>query len=98
MKFSFKDTDPAKVRDLIVNALGGRELGKMVSFDLRDDQLVVTISKFGTSTLQFKCEKTKDSWEFQLGQQKIAFAHRAFESDVKSKILKVIESIGGKIS
>jgi hypothetical protein len=81
-----------------MKSLGGRELGKMVAFDLREDQLVVTISKFGTSTLEFSCQKTKDGLEFCLGSQKIAFAHRAFEADVKAKILKVIESIGGIIN
>lgn len=97
MRFTFKETDPAIVRDKIVNALGGRELGKMVSFDLTDKQLEVTISKFGTSKLVFDQIPNGEKLEFKLMSEKIAFAHRAFKDEVKNKICNVIEQVGGKI-
>ncbi len=97
MRFLFNDKDPVKVKDKIMEALGGRELGKMVQFELNGKTLDVIISKFGTSKLSFEHFAKGDTLEFNLQSEKIAFAHRAFQDDVKNKICKVIEQVGGKI-
>jgi len=97
MKFSFKETDAKAVHQKIVNALGGRELGKIVQFELSADDLTVVISKLGTSTLKFAHLAKDGGMLFNLVSEKIAFTHRAFKDDVKEKICRVIESVGGKI-
>ncbi len=96
MIFQFVEKDPVAIKDRIVAAMGGRELGKMVKFELKDKSLVVTIEKFGTSTLRFRCDPRDGGLAIELESQKIAFTHRAFEQDVKDKICKVIETVGGK--
>ena len=53
--------------------------------------MVVTISKLGTSTLHFKCDKTDKGCHFALTKEKIAFAHRPLKGEVTDKIVKVID-------
>lgn len=97
MKISFKENDPNKVLKSITDALGGRELGKMVDMRFEGKDLVVTISKLGTSTLVFSNKAAKDGLQYELTTEKIAFAHRAFKDDVKEKLFKVITGAGGKV-
>lgn len=93
---------PEKNPDTIVNALreamGGRQLAKMVSFDVKSTEMVVTISKLGTSTLTFDKKDIAEGCEFSLTREKIALAHKAMKNEVKDKILKVVEKAGGKIT
>jgi hypothetical protein len=98
MKISFKEANAKKILDQITEALGGRELGKMCSFELVGEDLKVIISKLGTSELLFKGTKLAAGWDFVLSKEKIAFAHKPFKDDVVEKIKKVVQSCGGKIS
>jgi hypothetical protein len=97
MKFSFPSGDPATINQKIVTALAGRELGKLVNFAMSGDTLVVTISKMGTSVLTFKQKSSKDGLHYSLDSEKIAFAHKIFKDEVKDKLCKVIEGVGGKV-
>ena len=45
MHIHFKEKDPSKVLASIREAMGDRELGKIVSFDMDTSSLTVTISK-----------------------------------------------------
>jgi len=78
-------------------AMDGRALGDMVSIDEERGGLMVKISKLGTSTLQFDRSENGEYAIFTLSEEKIAFAHRAFKDDVKSKLVHIIEKSGGKI-
>ena len=78
-------------------AMDGRALGDMVSIDEERGGLLVKISKLGTSTLQFDRSENGEFAIFTLSEEKIAFAHRAFKDDVKSKLAHIIEKSGGKI-
>ncbi len=99
MKIIFSETDPQKVVQNIKDALGSRELAKMVDFALQGKDLIVTISKFGTSTLTFSNQAAKSGGlQYELTGEKIAFAHKALKGEVTNKLLKVIESAGGKIA
>ena len=98
MKFQFKSKDANGIVDSIRNALGGRKLGDMVSFAMEGDNLVVTISKLGTSQLIFTKTDAEDGLVFILSEEKIAFTHRAFKSEVKEKLCRVVEQAGGKIN
>jgi len=98
LKISFTEKDPNKIIEKITDALGGRELGKMVQFHLQGEDLVVTISKLGTSTLTFTNKGNKSGLKYELTNEKIAFTHKAFKDDVKAKLHKVIEQAGGKIA
>jgi len=97
MKFSLPEASPSDVKNKVLDALGGKELSKIVDFEFSDKNLIVTISKLGISKLTFDQEKTSDGMVYTLKNEKIAFTHKAFKGDVMSKILTVIEGIGGKI-
>ncbi len=98
MKLSF----PAKSLDEIVNQINdmltGRELGKIAKVSREGDDLLVTLSKFGTSTLIFSFENKDNQLCGELTSEKIAFTHRAFRDEVKEHLVKVIEKCGGKVS
>lgn len=97
MKFFYKEPDTKAVADRILKELGARELGKILTLDMKKDLLSVTISKLGTSVLEFKVTSKDGGWQFDLASEKIAFTHRAFKDDVKDKFCKVIEKTGGKL-
>ena len=98
MEVKFPEEDLGVIIEKIKNALGGRELSKMVSFDHVGNEMVVTISKFGTSTLTFSTLKTSTGSHLTLDKEKIALAHRALKSEVTAKIVKVIEQAGGTVT
>lgn len=97
MNIQFQDKDPQVVLSKIQEALGGRELGKMVSFNLANDEMIVTIAKLGTSTLHFQCSQNVKGCHFTLTKEKIALAHRPLKGEVTAKIVKVIEKAGGVV-
>lgn len=98
MQIQFSETDPNAIIKKLEDALGGRQLSKMVSFDMKDSEMVVTISKLGTSSLHFKCDKTPTGCHFALTKEKIALTHRALKGEVTEKIVKVIQKAGGLVS
>lgn len=75
----------------------GRALGDIVSLGEEGGNLIVKISKLGTSTLQFDRSEQGDDTIFTLSVEKIAFAHKAFKDEVKSKLVHLIEKSGGKV-
>jgi len=95
MKFKFPGKNADKVIELMNEKLDGRKLGDMVSLEEKDEGIIVTISKLGTSTLEF-CKN--DDGGFELASEKIAFAHRMFKDEVTEKICQVIETCGGEVS
>lgn len=97
MKFSFNSKTASQVLDLVKEGLGGKELGKILKFDLNDNTLTVTISKFGTSELVFAFQDKGTGVQFSLEHQKIAFTHKAFQGDVIEKLTEVIQKAGGKV-
>lgn len=98
MNIFFPKTDTQAIVTSIHEAMGDRQLAKIVSIDLEDDDLVVTISKVGTSTLTFGKKSATGGTQFVLKKEKIALAHRAFKDEVKQKIFQVIEQAGGTVT
>ena len=98
MQIQFPDTDPQVIVEKLENAMTGRQLSKMVSFNMAGGEMVVTISKLGTSSLYFTCDKSATGCHFALIKEKIALAHRPLKSEVTEKIVKVIEKAGGLVS
>lgn len=98
MKIVFEEKDRTKILASIEQALGGRELAKMVHFTVGSGKLEVTISKMGTSVLTFSEQEHAQGIEYTLSNEKIAFTHKPFKDDVTAKIVKVIETAGGKVT
>jgi hypothetical protein len=98
VKVFFAEKDRDKIMTSIKNAMGGRELAKIVNFNLGGGKLEVVISKMGTSTLTFTEKENPQGLEYLLSGEKIAFTHKPFKDDVTEKIVKVIKSAGGKVT
>ena len=97
MKIHFKETNPDTIIGNLKEAMGGRALSKIVSFDLKGDDLTVTLSKLGKSTLLFSRQTSDSGCSFSLTKEKIALAHKALKGEVTQKIVKVIEKAGGSV-
>ncbi len=97
LKIFFEQKDPVKIVDKIMGSFDDPSLKKMVKFEVQDDQLVVTISKLGTSKLIFDWQSHNNGTMYKLAEEKIAIAHRAFKDEVTQGILKTIQKAGGKI-
>ena len=97
MKFQFPKQDSKDVIKKIEDAMGGRALAELVSFKTTANQLLVTISKLGTSTLVFERRDNGEKIEFHLKEEKIAFTHKAFKDEIKDKLCKIVEQVGGKV-
>lgn len=97
MRAKFPQKDPKEVLSAMQKVLSGRELGNLVSLSLSGQELVVTISKLGTSTITFGSAALGGGLEFTLKNEKIAFAHRPFKDEVMKKFEHLIEQAGGKV-
>jgi len=98
VKISFKESDAKKIVKNLADSLEDRELGKICKFSLDGNDIVVTISKMGTSEIVFAGKSSKDGMEFSLSKEKIAFTHRPFKDEVVDKIRKVVTGCGGTVS
>lgn len=97
LKIHFDLKDPEEVVKLIQDQLAHHEMKKNIAFDLDDDELIVTISKLGTSKLIFREEPSTKGLTFVLASQKVALAHRAFKEEVKESIKEFVIEAGGSI-
>ncbi|SMF21607.1 hypothetical protein [Pseudobacteriovorax antillogorgiicola] len=97
MKITFPESETKTVVDNLKDAMGERALSKIVSFEINGDDLTVTLSKLGKSTLHFSRQSASEGSTFTLTKEKIALAHKALKGEVTQKIIKVIEKAGGSV-
>ncbi|MEW5852479.1 MAG: hypothetical protein AB2A00_27070 [Myxococcota bacterium] len=97
MKAFFAGIKAKDIVDKVRGALQGRKLGEMSRLDVQGDRIVMTISKLGTSVLEFQTTERPDGTEVALVAEKLALAHRALRGEVKEKLAKVVEKAGGKV-
>jgi hypothetical protein len=97
MKISFPKQEPKKIVTAIKKAMGDRALSEMVEFAIDKAQMVITISKLGTSTLTFDKEVDGDKILFTMVEEKIAFTHRAFKGEVTEALVKIVKKAGGTV-
>lgn len=97
MKVQFSLNSTESVAKVINEQLVGRKLGDLVKITADGSNLVLSISKLGTSTLVFAGTPKNNGIEFNLTSEKIAFAHKPMKEEFKEKLGKAIEQAGGKI-
>lgn len=97
MKIQFCSLSPVEAVKKIEKKISGRKLGAMVSFQLDNEQLIVKISKLGSSRLFFDVENKSGDTVLELASEKIALSHKAMKASVLEKLVAVIESCDGKI-
>lgn len=79
-------------------ALAGRELGKIVSMELQEAEMIILFKKLGTSKVFFSLTKDNSGFTCEHKDEKIALTHKALRSDIEAKLAKVLESIGTQVS
>ena len=98
MKIEF----PKKPTDQIVKDLNDvmdkRELSQTVSLSHKGKELVMTVSRMGTSTLVFTRTDSKKRAHFSLTSEDIAFAHKPLYGQFKEQLLSVVREAGGKVT
>jgi hypothetical protein len=98
----FRASFPGKTPDAILRSiqdqLRGRKLGDLSTLTLRNNQLTVTISKLGTSTLTFLVQPRGADTDISLTQEKLALTHKPFRAEVETKVLRLVERAGGIIA
>ena len=77
--------------------MGDRALSEMVDLSIEKSQMIITISKLGTSTLTFAKEVNDDRVLFVMTSEKIAFTHRAFKGEVTDALMKIVKKAGGTV-
>ena len=74
-----------------------RAIGEFLNIEHSGNDLVITINKLGTSVLRYKIEGNGAGCKIVPVEEKIAWAHKAFKSEMEDKLIKTIEKLGGKI-
>lgn len=97
MKIQFPSQSTSDIINSLKKELSGRSLGDLVSLDSSGHDLIMKISKLGTSSLIFSRSENPGAVVFTLTSEKIAFAHKAFKDDVKQKLQQVIIKVGGTV-
>jgi hypothetical protein len=93
--FTFQNSDTSAFAQAFSKALGGRELGKILSVSATTDTLVITMSKLGTSRLKYVVTHQADGRHTaKLQDESIALTHRAFRAEIERKLTRVLESCG----
>ena len=98
MKIQFPKQTNAQIIAMLTKTMSGRAIADLVSLNEEGGNLIVKISKLGTSTLTFTRSDSADHSEFALTSEKIALAHKAFKNEVTDKLIGVIERAGGKVT
>lgn len=99
MKFFTPLHNSKEIVDFIQAALKSSDLPAKVAASLEgDDKVKVTISKFGTSTLNFSVQPSGEGSECTLVSQDIATFHKPFIADVEAWVVEhVVIASGGKV-
>jgi hypothetical protein len=97
MKISFPKQESKKIISAIKKAMGDRALSEMVDLSIEKSQMIITISKMGTSTLTFSKKDEDERVFFVMTSEKIAFTHRAFKGEVTEALAKIVKKAGGTI-
>ncbi len=95
--FQVLNSTPQKFIETITQALSGRDLGKIVSFNLSGNEVMIQFSKLGKSEVVFQVNAEGNNFTCQHKSEKIALTHRALRGDIESKLIKVLENSGAKV-
>ena len=98
MKIEFPNKPTDQIIKDINDVLEKRAFPQAVSLSHNGKELLVKVSKMGTSTLIFTRTDAKKRAQFSLTFEDIAFAHKPFYGEVKDQLLSVVKEAGGKVT
>ncbi len=95
--FAVPDADPATFVKRVRAEIASHGLEGIASIDVKDDQLEVRISQFGTSRVVYKIEPTGAGFRARLTGESIAPMHRALLPTLEGKLNEVLKRVGATI-
>lgn len=95
--FSVKSGTVNEFVQKVSNSLSGKKLGEIASISLMGDDVIITFSKLGKSEVIFSLTKNNDGFVCSHKNEKIAFAHKAFRSEIEDKFSKVLTLNGAQV-
>ena len=98
MKIQFAQKPTAQIVRDLSDVLNKRAFQQTILLSHKSNEIVVKISKMGTSTLIFTRTDAKKRAEFSLTSEDIAFAHKPFYVEFKDQLLSVVKEAGGKVT
>ena len=89
--------EPANFIKKVVDALSGRELGKIANMSLAENEIMLSFSKLGKSEIIYSVTKVENGFTCNQKSEKIALIHRPMRKEMEEKFAKVLEDVGAKI-
>jgi hypothetical protein len=96
MKIYFKEYQPLDVAKKLRNNLAKHSSKGWIDLKLQKNKIIITVSKLGTSKIFFSSSSYGAKgccWE--LTDMKVAFAHKLYREDFKSRTVKFFQQAGG---
>ncbi len=81
----------------VTKALSERELGKIANVSLNGENVIITFSKLGKSEVIYSLKNSTEGFQCIHKSEKISLTHKAFRSDIESKLAKVLEANGAQV-
>lgn len=77
-------------------AMVGRALGSIATVTVACDELVLTVSRLGTSEVRFRTTPSGTGFRAVRSGEKIALPHRPFREEMERKLEGVVRKAGGR--
>jgi len=96
--FSVSDVSSQQFIDKVMQALAGRDLGKIATMSISGENMLMTFSKLGKSEVVFGITKEGAGFSCAHKSEKIAFTHKALRDGIESKLAQVLKSVGATVA
>lgn len=87
----------AEAVDALKGYIKREKLSDIVAVKDEPSELIIKISKLGTSTLTFAVTEKDGTTEFLLIKENIAFSHKAYKSKIIKYVTDMVEQEGGSV-
>lgn len=96
--FEVPSGSPESFARAMQDAMKGRALGSMTTITVEGDELVLTVSRLGTSEVRFRTTPSGTGFRAIPSGEKIALPHRVFRDEMQRKLEKVLVTAGARVS
>ncbi|MBX9703666.1 MAG: hypothetical protein K2X39_05890 [Silvanigrellaceae bacterium] len=95
--FSLENLSSQDFVNKVTSAIQGRELGKIVSLKIENNQMLVLFSKLGKSEVVYDIISQGSGFKCVFKSEKIALTHKPLRSTIEGKLEQIFVSQGAKI-
>jgi len=96
-EFKIESSTPDQFSEKITRIMRGGELGKIASIKRINNEMIISFSKFGTSTMVYTLEEIGNGFKASLKKEKIAITHSLLKSEIESKLSVLMQRLGAII-